>query len=97
MTWVRLHKDGNVMGISTNAKTEYELTTAFAQALASLIQAGTFEDDWEFQFMLWLPQYASLVRALRDGHVVTEDVEQIMATGGWDSTPVVFDREASGI
>ena len=63
---VELFKDGDNMGIVTDARTEYEFISQISEAFDSLITQDRFEGDWEFQFSFWLPQIADICCAYRN-------------------------------
>ena len=64
----KLYKDGDQMGIWTDAKDEDAFLEEIAKAFDSLIGAGWccapidggLASDWEFQFQIWLPQVIEL-------------------------------------
>ncbi len=64
-TYVKLFKDGDRMAIETNADTEDVFVDKFSERLSSLIDAGRFDSDWEFQLSHWLRQFSDVVCKLR--------------------------------
>lgn len=62
---VELYKDGNNMGIKTDAEDERAFTEGFSAAISELIANSMFVNDWEFQLLHWLPQYADIIGRMR--------------------------------
>lgn len=59
-TRVLLCKNGDRMGVATNARDAGDFRVAFANTLAEVIEGAGFADDWAFQLCLWLPEYEAL-------------------------------------
>ena len=62
---LEFHKDGDHMGIVTDAESEDDFTRAVASALSDMIDKQCYTSDWAFQLELWLPAYADIIGALR--------------------------------
>ncbi|MEW5929579.1 MAG: hypothetical protein AB1941_19160 [Gemmatimonadota bacterium] len=63
-TTVRLYKEGDRLGIVTNAPSSRAFAMVFSAALTNVVEAGTFDGDWRFQFDYWIPYMAGLVSDL---------------------------------
>jgi hypothetical protein len=62
---VQLFKYGDSMAIKTDCGNEGQFRDEFCELLNHLIDQGTYEGDWMFQFQLWLDQYVEIVNAYR--------------------------------
>jgi len=62
----KLYKNGDSMGIWTDAKDEREFLDEVCQLLGDMIGEGLFIGDetlacdWEFQFSYWIPQIVEI-------------------------------------
>jgi hypothetical protein len=52
---IELYKDGDRMAILTDAPDEDTFIRDMATVFGGLIEHGSFDYDWEFQFGYWLP------------------------------------------
>ena len=86
--FIELHKDGDSMGIMTDADNEDDFTDAVSAALAELIDKGAYTGDWIFQFKLWLPAYVDIIGALR-GYKTNVSKHTVYAAG----TPVFRSKD----
>ena len=77
--WVRLHKDGDHMGVETNCTDEREFWSQFSAALADAIE-NKFLGHAQEQLQKWLPQGFECVAQLR-GYKANVVVEQIVKAG----------------
>jgi len=59
----QLYKEGDHMGVTTDALTEEQFSHEFCEALASALPK--YEGDEEFQLFWWLPCYANIVSKYR--------------------------------
>lgn len=53
---IRLFKEGDRMGISTDCENEANFLSELTVLLGNMIYEKRYEGDWEFQFEHWLPQ-----------------------------------------
>lgn len=77
---VRLFKSGDSMGIQTTATTADEFWREFSKLLAELIEAGSYESDWEFQLIFWLPQAFECAARLK-GYKADVQEERVIYAG----------------
>lgn len=63
--FVKLYKDGDNMGIETNATKPDEFWLAFSSHFAELIEDQRFQNDWDFQLSYWLPQAHEIANKLK--------------------------------
>ena len=69
----KLFKDGDRMGIWTDAKDDRDFIAEMSKLWANLIEKGwniadtknNMSCDWEFQFDIWLPQVVEIVNKYR--------------------------------
>ena len=78
---IELYKDGNVMGIATDEKTEPQFIEEISQLLGELIEEKEYEHDWEFQFFHWLPQIVDICCKYR-GYKAPDVDERILYIAG---------------
>lgn len=52
---VKFFKDGDRMAIATDAKDENEFIYEISQLLDEMIDKKLHENDWQFQFQIWIP------------------------------------------
>ena len=62
---VQLYKDGDRMQIMTDESDEGDFVSAFACLLEAMIDEGSYDGDWHFQFFHWLPQFVDVCCAYR--------------------------------
>jgi len=79
---IKLFKDGENMGISTNAQNESDFMDQFAELLSGLIEEGKYKNDWQFQLNYWLPQMVELCCKYR-GYKSNVHEYRIMSVGGF--------------
>lgn len=77
--WVKLHKDGEHMGIETNCADERAFWAEFCRVLADAVE-NKFLGQAEEQFARWLPQAFDVVAHLR-GYKTSAVVEHIVKVG----------------
>jgi hypothetical protein len=93
---VELHKDGDRMGIRTNATNEDSFIRALSEALDVAVRTGRFQwldeeaskkachdvigSDWEFQFGYWLRNAVDICCKLR-GYKSTVEEQRILVAG----------------
>ena len=77
---LELYKDGDNMGIVTDAPDERTFTELFSSALSTLIDNDVHAGDWDFQLGIWLPQYADIVGKLR-GYKTDVKTSTVMVAG----------------
>ena len=65
MGYVRFFKGGDHHAVSTTAASEDEFVRLTAEGLAKMIQGDEYDDDWNFQLQLWLPQIIDIAAKLR--------------------------------
>jgi hypothetical protein len=63
--YVKLWKEGDHMGIETNASDIKDFQYLMAEALSTLIENKRFEGDWMFQLELWIPNMLEIAYALK--------------------------------
>ena len=78
--YVRLYKDGDNMPIETNCRDEAEFLGHIAGAFESLIDAGTFTGDWQFQFDGWLRNVVEIACKYR-GYKSSVEQETVLVSG----------------
>lgn len=90
--WVRLHKDGEHMGVETNCTDEREFWTELSDSLAKAIE-GKYLGQAQEQFQRWLPQAFECLAQLR-GYKANVIVEQVVKAGEiYSGTQEVFSSE----
>ena len=92
---IKLYKDGDSMGITTDAKDEGEFIEDFSKKIAFAIEEKIFEGDWEFQFVRWLPQFVDICCKYK-GYKSTVKEKRVLFTGDiWpdDKYVVLVDRK----
>ena len=62
---IKLYKSGDNMGIATDLVNEDDFVDEISELFEKLINEKSYENDWEFQFMYWLPQIASILMFFR--------------------------------
>jgi hypothetical protein len=62
---VQLYKDGNAMAIETDCDTEALFVRKFCHMLSEMIEAGSYDGDWEGQLHSWLPQFVEICNAYK--------------------------------
>ena len=83
----RLYKNGDHMAIETDAINERAFLEDISTALSALIDSGTHEGDWEFQFGYWLPQIVDICCVYRGYKTETEVSKRtLLIAGVWDIT-----------
>lgn len=87
---VKLYKNGDNMGIWTDVVDEDAFIDELAAALSEIIQAKTYDSDWEFQLFHWLPSIVDICCAFR-GYKNNVAVKTVMSAG----TLTVFDGKES--
>ena len=85
---IKLHKDGDRMGVSTTLWDETEFLTGVASLLDNLIEEGRFADDWEFQLCGWLPAIVDVCCQIRDWKKTTASAPAYFCSGAvWLKDP----------
>lgn len=77
--WVRLHKDGDHMGVETNCTDERDFWAQFSAVLADALE-NKFLGHAQEQLQRWLPQAFECVAQLR-GYKADVVVEQVVRAG----------------
>lgn len=85
---IKLYKDGDSMGISTDCSDEDEFRQQFSKLLGDLINCGQYEGDWEFQLGFWLGNYADIICKLR-GYKSDVLEKRVIIAGYHTSAPLV--------
>jgi hypothetical protein len=85
---VKLFKNGDTMGIMTDCTDESDFTEDFSTALSELISANAYQDDWEFQFRFWLPQYVDICCKMR-GYKNNVVEKRLLSAGTCESVECV--------
>jgi len=62
---IKLYKSGDNMGIATDVVNENNFVYEISSLFEKLIVEKSYEGDWTFQFMYWLPQIASILMFFR--------------------------------
>ena len=83
--YVKLFKDGDHMGVETNADSEEVFRSLFAQRISDLIDSGRFRGDWEFQLGYWLESFSDICCKLR-GHRSGAEARSVLRAG-WVNAP----------
>lgn len=97
---VRLHKDGDVMGISTDALTEeafyHALIPALSKAIEDYVPSPEREGfDVEFQFERWIPQIVEIACKLR-GYKADVQEHRVLVAGDFYPDDVVTNFARKG-
>ena len=90
---IQLFKDGNRMSIQSDHLSSDGFLAEFASLLATMIDNGEYEGDWEYQLGKWLPQVVDISCACK-GYKTNVEKRTIMIAGSrmpgqpcHDSTP----------
>ena len=93
-SWVRMHKDGDVMSVSTNCDSESEFIERISEAIDDMIARGKFisgtieSTDWAFQLGRWLPQIVDIVCSLR-GYQSSVEKRLVLIAGSGVAAKVI--------
>lgn len=77
---IQLFKEGDQMAIQTDCKDEYEFVNEFSELLDELIAKDSYQGDWAFQLMKWLPQLVDVCCAYR-GYKSDVDKRTVIIAG----------------
>ena len=78
--WVKLWKNGDSMGIETNALDEDTFVEYLSYAFEHVIVKNQFDHDWAFQFNYWIRQSTDIICKLR-GYKTTCNERRILSAG----------------
>jgi hypothetical protein len=87
----KLYKNGDQMGISTDAVDESQFMGQITTLLAEMVEAKTYEGDWEFQLGYWLPNIVDICCKMR-GYKVDVLEKRWICAGSYSP-----DQDAEGV
>lgn len=78
---IELYKDGDCMAMLTDAPDADAFIEEFAELLSTMIEAGDFDGDWQFQLERWFGQMSEILCSLK-GHESPVIKNTIRISGG---------------
>ena len=79
-TYVKLYKEGDHMGIETNALIEGDFIRQYSVAVSNLIHQKRFENDWFFQLEIWTKNAFDIIAKIR-GYKTEVNESRILQSG----------------
>jgi len=86
---IKLYKDGDRMGIKTDAPDEFTFMGEFATIFADMIEVGKYDGDWQFQLRFWLQYFVELCCKYRGYKADVEESRVLISGNSFMDSPLI--------
>lgn len=92
----KLYKDGDRMGIQTDAASDLDFIDEFSTLFADMIDEGKYDGDWQFQLRFWLQYLVELCCKYRGYKADVEERRTLASGNSFIDSPLVAEINKKG-